>query len=165
MDVEKLWNLAKKDSLLQTIHFSSSSSSKPVFTRSFSTKASSSHSLKSHFTRSFSTKTSYSPPSSKPVFTRSFSTKPSSSSSCSSEHIFRRSFSAKPKASKSLLLSRSCSTKSSGDFSSKSSLSRSLSQKGASVTRKCCRLAKEHKSRFYIIKRCVLMLVCWHKHS
>ncbi|KAG7559891.1 DVL family [Arabidopsis thaliana x Arabidopsis arenosa] len=143
MDVEKLWNHTKKDSIFQTTHFSSSS--KPFFTRSFSTKTSSSPSSKSHFTRSFSTKPS--------------------SSSCSSEPIFRRSFSAKPKASKSLLLSRSCSTKSSADFSSKSSLSRSLSQKGASVTRKCFKEAKEQKSRFYIIKRCVLMLVCWHKHS
>ncbi|AEE78182.1 unnamed protein product [Arabidopsis thaliana] len=144
MDVEKLWNHTKKDSIFQTTHFSSSS--KPFFTRSFSTKTSSSPSSKSHFTRSFSTK-------------------PSSSSS-SSDLIFRRSFSAKPKTSKSLLLSRSCSTKSSADLSSKSSsLSRILSKKGASVTGKCFKVAKEHKSRFYIIKRCVLMLVCWHKHS
>ncbi|KAG7564699.1 DVL family [Arabidopsis suecica] len=143
MDVEKLWNHTKKDAIFQTTHFSSSS--KPFFTRSFSTTTSSSPSSKSHFTRSFSTKPS--------------------SSSCSSEPIFRRSFSAKPKASKSLLFSRSSSTKSSADFSSKSSLSRSLSQKGASVTGKCFKVAKEQKSRFYIIKRCVLMLVCWHKHS
>ncbi|CAL9247416.1 unnamed protein product [Arabidopsis halleri] len=46
----------KKDAIFQTTHFSSSS--KPFFTRSFSTKTSSSPSSKSHFTRSFSTKPS-----------------------------------------------------------------------------------------------------------
>ncbi|CAL9244256.1 unnamed protein product [Arabidopsis halleri] len=142
MDDEKLWKVSKKDSIFETTHFSS----KPVFTRSFSTKTSSSS-------------------SSKPVFTRSFSTKPTSYSS--SEPIFRRSFSAKPAPSKSLFLSRSSSTKCPADTSSasKCSISRSLSQKGASVTRKCRNMAKEHKSRFYIMKRCVLMLVCWHKHA
>ncbi|AED97199.1 ROTUNDIFOLIA like 5 [Arabidopsis thaliana] len=141
MDDENLWKVVKKDSIFETTHFSS----KPVFTRSFSTKTSSS--------------------SSKPVFTRSFSTKPTSYSS--SEPIFRRSFSAKPTSSKSPFLSRSGSTKCPVDTSStsKCSISRSLSQKGASVTRKCRNMAKEHKSRFYIMKRCVLMLVCWHKHA
>ncbi|EFH40898.1 predicted protein [Arabidopsis lyrata subsp. lyrata] len=140
MDDEKLWKVSKKDSIFETTHFSS----KPVFTRSFSTKPTS---------------------SSKPVFIRSFSTKPTSYSS--SEPIFRRSFSAKPAPSKSLFLSRSSSTKCQADTSSasKCSISRSLSQKGASVTRKCRNMAKEHKSRFYIMKRCVLMLVCWHKHA
>ncbi|KAF8102424.1 hypothetical protein N665_0198s0128 [Sinapis alba] len=141
MDDEKLWRVSKKDSIFQTTHFSS----KPdVFTRSFSTKTSSS--------------------SSKPILTRSFSTKPTSYSS--SDPIFRRSFSAKPTPSKSPFLSRSGSTKCQGDASStKCSISRSLSHKGASVTRKCRNVAKEHKSRFYIMKRCILMLVCWHKHA
>ncbi|CAH8337364.1 unnamed protein product [Eruca vesicaria subsp. sativa] len=151
MDVEKLWNLTKEDSILQTMHFA----------RSISTKTTPSKSL---FKRSFSNKT-FSSPSPESHFARSFSTK-ALSSSCSSDPTFRRSFSPKPNASKSLLdLSRNSSRKCSADLSSKSSLSRSLSQKGASVTRKWCRVAKEHKSRLYIIKRCVLMLVCWHKHS
>ncbi|CAN1231312.1 Small polypeptide DEVIL 18 [Linum grandiflorum] len=34
-----------------------------------------------------------------------------------------------------------------------------------SITRKCSKMAKEHKARFYIVKRCVAMLVCWHKHG
>ncbi|CAF1770541.1 hypothetical protein Bca4012_045354 [Brassica carinata] len=143
MDDKKLWRVSKKDSIFETTHFSS----KPdVFRRSFSTKTSSSSS------------------SSKPILTRSFTTKPSSYPS--SEPIFRRSFSAKPAPSKSPFLSRSGSMKCQADTSStKCSISRSLSHKGASVTRKCRDVAKEHKSRFYIIKRCVLMLVCWHKHA
>ncbi|WZY70618.1 small polypeptide DEVIL 15 [Brassica napus] len=165
MDVKKLRNFTEEDSILQTMYFScSSSSSKHVFPRSFSTKTSPSTSPKSLFKRSFSTKT-LSSPSPESQFTRSFSTKALSSSS-SSDPTFRRSFSTKPKTSKSLFdLSRNSSTKCSSDLSSKSSLSRCLSQKGASVTQKWCRVAKEHKSRLYIIKRCVLMLVCWHKHS
>ncbi|KAG7534834.1 hypothetical protein ISN45_Aa08g023450, partial [Arabidopsis thaliana x Arabidopsis arenosa] len=99
MDDENLWRVSKKDSIFETTHFSS----KPVFTRSFSTKTSSSS-------------------SSKPVFTRSFSTKPTSYSS-SSEPIFRRSFSAKPASSKSLFLSRSSSTKCQTDTSSASKCS------------------------------------------
>ncbi|EOA14165.1 hypothetical protein CARUB_v10027315mg [Capsella rubella] len=148
MDDEKLWKVSKKDPIFETTHFSS----KHVFTRSFSTKTCSSSS------------------SSKPIFTRSFSTKPTSYSS-SSEPIFRRSFSAKPAPSKSPFLSRSGSTKCQADTSSmtssasKCSIPRSLSQKGASVTRKCRNIAKEHKSRFYIMKRCVSMLLCWHKHA
>ncbi|CAN6993777.1 unnamed protein product [Brassica oleracea var. botrytis] len=140
MDDIKLCRVSKKDSIFETTHFSSKSD---VFRRSFSTKPSS---------------------SSKPILPRSFSTKPTSYSS--SEPIFRRSFSAKSTPSKPAFLSRSGSTKVQADTSStKCSISRSLSQKGASVTRKCCNVAKEHKSRFYILKRCVFMLVCWHKHA
>ncbi|XP_018439036.1 small polypeptide DEVIL 11 [Raphanus sativus] len=28
-------------------------------------------------------------------------------------------------------------------------------------TRKCARLVKEQRARFYIMRRCVIMLVCW----
>ncbi|RDY00524.1 hypothetical protein CR513_16289, partial [Mucuna pruriens] len=30
-----------------------------------------------------------------------------------------------------------------------------------SFRRRCTRLAKEHRARFYILRRCVTMLVCW----
>ncbi|KAI0502050.1 hypothetical protein KFK09_016995 [Dendrobium nobile] len=30
-----------------------------------------------------------------------------------------------------------------------------------SFTRRCTRLAKEQRARFYIMRRCVTMLVCW----
>ncbi|KAK7343866.1 hypothetical protein VNO77_12953 [Canavalia gladiata] len=31
-----------------------------------------------------------------------------------------------------------------------------------SFRRRCNRLVKEHRARFYILRRCVTMLVCWH---
>nr|XP_009796025.1 PREDICTED: uncharacterized protein LOC104242657 [Nicotiana sylvestris] len=60
-------------------------------------------------------------------------------------------------------LSRSSSQKSSS--SSKSRLTKSASQKCANFTRKCSNLAKEQKSKFYIVKRCIGMLVRWNKHG
>lgn len=86
--------------------------------------------------------------SNKSVFARSCSTK---SSSSTSKSPFTRSFST----SKSPLL-RSCSQK--GSTSPKSPSS-------SSISRKCSSLAKEQKARFYIMRRCVAMLVCWHKHG
>ncbi|XP_050936361.1 small polypeptide DEVIL 13-like [Cucumis melo] len=46
-------------------------------------------------------------------------------------------------------------------------LPRSYSQKSSSnsIGRKYSSLAKEQKARFYIMRRCVAMLVCWHKHG
>ncbi|KAM0031870.1 hypothetical protein Hdeb2414_s0016g00498831 [Helianthus debilis subsp. tardiflorus] len=32
-------------------------------------------------------------------------------------------------------------------------------------TRKCARLVKEQRARFYIMRRCVSMLVCWHDYG
>ncbi|KAB2031540.1 hypothetical protein ERO13_A05G293900v2 [Gossypium hirsutum] len=29
--------------------------------------------------------------------------------------------------------------------------------------RRCSRLVKEQRARFYILRRCVTMLVCWHE--
>ncbi|KAI4334545.1 hypothetical protein L6164_019225 [Bauhinia variegata] len=74
--------------------------------------------------------------------------------------------STKGSCSKSPLL-RSFSQKNSSSSSSKStnsSLPRSFSQKNSSIGRKYTNLAKEQKARFYIMRRCVAMLVCWHKH-
>ncbi|KAL8258750.1 hypothetical protein R6Q59_026703 [Mikania micrantha] len=74
-----------------------------------------------------------------------------------------RSFSQKSSTnSKSNLFSRSSSQKNS---KSPCDLSRSSSQKCANFTRKCGHLAKEQKARFYIVKRCVTMLVCWKRHG
>ncbi|KAG5023007.1 hypothetical protein JHK85_019349 [Glycine max] len=28
--------------------------------------------------------------------------------------------------------------------------------------RKCARLVKEQRARFYIMRHCVIMLICWH---
>ncbi|KAG4983941.1 hypothetical protein AAZX31_10G196900 [Glycine max] len=33
-----------------------------------------------------------------------------------------------------------------------------------SFRRRCTRLAKEHRARFYILRRCVTMLICWQDH-
>ncbi|KAI4368854.1 hypothetical protein MLD38_017362 [Melastoma candidum] len=39
-------------------------------------------------------------------------------------------------------------------------------EKGSgNVARKYSSMAKEQKARFYIMRRCVAMLVCWHKHG
>ncbi|KAJ4725776.1 Rotundifolia-like protein [Melia azedarach] len=81
----------------------------------------------------------------------------SSSHASSSKSSFTRSFSTKSTSSKSPLLQKSSSTK--------CPLPRSFSQKGSSISRKCSSLAKEQKARFYIMRRCVAMLVCWHKHG
>jgi hypothetical protein len=74
---------------------------------------------------------------------------------------FTRSFSTKSSSSKAPLL-RTSSLKSS---SPKCPLPRSFSQKNSSISHKCSSLAKEQKARFYIMRRCVAMLVCWHKHG
>ncbi|KAB1225919.1 hypothetical protein CJ030_MR1G004459 [Morella rubra] len=100
--------------------------------------------------------TGHSSSSPKPLFARSSSTK---NSHCKSS--FTRSSSTKSSSSKSPLL-RSFSQKSS---SPKCPLPRSCSQKSSSISHKCSSLAKEQKARFYIMRRCVAMLVCWHKHG
>ncbi|XVF46548.1 hypothetical protein PTKIN_Ptkin03bG0035900 [Pterospermum kingtungense] len=93
----------------------------------------------------------------------------SSHGSSSSKFSLPRSFSTKSISSKSPLLrsssqKNSCSSSSSSS-SSKCALPRSYSQKNPSISRKCTSLAKEQKARFYIMRRCVAMLVCWHKHG
>ncbi|KAG6631427.1 hypothetical protein CIPAW_13G091000 [Carya illinoinensis] len=83
---------------------------------------------------------------SKSVFSRSSSTRSSSTKSSSSKSPLLRSFSLK-------------------SSSPKCTLPRSFSQKSSSISRKCSSLAKEQKARFYIMRRCVAMLVCWNKHG
>ncbi|XP_004143126.1 putative protein TPRXL [Cucumis sativus] len=100
------------------------------------------------------------------------SKKESSSSSSSSKSIFSRSGSTRSTSAKLPLL-RSLSQKqhtpsSSAGKSPSDNLRRSSSQKNpssSSIGHKCSSLAKEQKARFYIMRRCVAMLVCWHKHG
>ncbi|KAL8538659.1 hypothetical protein ACS0TY_000610 [Phlomoides rotata] len=33
-----------------------------------------------------------------------------------------------------------------------------------SFRRRCGRLVKEQRARFYILRRCVIMLICWQDH-
>ncbi|KAJ0751823.1 hypothetical protein HanPI659440_Chr09g0317291 [Helianthus annuus] len=35
----------------------------------------------------------------------------------------------------------------------------------ASFQKRCLTMAKQHKTRFYILRRCISMLVCWNNHS
>ncbi|CAN4100981.1 unnamed protein product [Withania somnifera] len=72
-----------------------------------------------------------------------------------------RSFSQKNPYKSSL--SRSSSQKSTIS-SSKSRLTKSASQKCANFRSKCSNLAKEQKSKLYIVKRCIGMLVRWNKY-
>lgn len=82
----------------------------------------------------------------------------STSHASSSKSSFTRSFSTKSTSTKSPLLQKSSSTK--------CPLPRSSSYKGgSSISQKCSSMAKEQKARFYIMRRCVAMLVCWHKHG
>lgn len=41
--------------------------------------------------------------------------------------------------------------------------SRNLRVPCKSFRRKCNRLVKEQRARFYILRRCVIMLVCWNE--
>ncbi|CAI0443256.1 unnamed protein product [Linum tenue] len=46
-----------------------------------------------------------------------------------------------------------------------SSSTTSSSHRRCSFTRKCARLVKEQRARFYIMRRCVTMLICWRDYS
>ncbi|CAH9109237.1 unnamed protein product [Cuscuta epithymum] len=49
-------------------------------------------------------------------------------------------------------------------ISSSSSSSSSSNKSCSNFTRKCSNLAKEQKAKFYIVKRCIGMLLHWNKH-
>ncbi|KAG6602389.1 hypothetical protein SDJN02_07119, partial [Cucurbita argyrosperma subsp. argyrosperma] len=44
-------------------------------------------------------------------------------------------------------------------------LVKNSSLRRCSFTRKCARLVKEQRARFYIMRRCVTMLICWHDYT
>ncbi|KAL8504470.1 hypothetical protein ACS0TY_015874 [Phlomoides rotata] len=39
------------------------------------------------------------------------------------------------------------------------------SASGKSFGEKCSRLAKKQRAKFYIVRRCIAMLVCWHERN
>lgn len=41
----------------------------------------------------------------------------------------------------------------------------STTQRRCAFARKCARLVKEQRARFYIMRRCVTMLICWREYS
>jgi hypothetical protein len=48
--------------------------------------------------------------------------------------------------------------------SSSQSQSSSTAAGGGGLSKKCVEAVKEHRARFYIVRRCVSMLVCWRDH-
>ncbi|KAI4383974.1 hypothetical protein MLD38_009751 [Melastoma candidum] len=48
---------------------------------------------------------------------------------------------------------------------SSSSLAKGSKSRKCSFTRRCTRLVQEQRARFYIMRRCVTMLVCWHDYG
>ncbi|XP_062232373.1 small polypeptide ROTUNDIFOLIA LIKE 3-like [Phragmites australis] len=74
-------------------------------------------------------------------------------------------------SSSTTMLSRSYSASVSGTRADTSSSSSSSSQgqgqgqgqqgSSARLSKKCVEAVKEHRARFYIVRRCVSMLVCW----
>ncbi|KAE9594383.1 hypothetical protein Lal_00001335 [Lupinus albus] len=49
--------------------------------------------------------------------------------------------------------------------SSTTPLMKDSTQKKCAFARKCARLVKEQRARFYIMRRCVIMLICWREYS
>ncbi|TYG73126.1 hypothetical protein ES288_D04G075600v1 [Gossypium darwinii] len=70
------------------------------------------------------------------------------------------SSSAPPKSSSKSRSSSSSYSSSPSSFMMKNPSS--CSSKRSAFTRKCARLVKEQRARFYIMRRCVTMLICWH---
>ncbi|KAL4198550.1 hypothetical protein AMTRI_Chr03g140760 [Amborella trichopoda] len=33
------------------------------------------------------------------------------------------------------------------------------------IGKRCVRIVKQHRTRLYILRRCITMLLCWHTHS
>ncbi|KEH34723.1 hypothetical protein MtrunA17_Chr3g0112011 [Medicago truncatula] len=88
----------------------------------------------------------------------SSSTSAASTCSCSTETAPPFYLDEKWKLSKKES-SRSLSSNSS--FVNKNS---STHHKKCTFARKCSRLVKEQRARFYIMRRCVVMLICWNDH-
>ncbi|KAI4295902.1 hypothetical protein L6164_035898 [Bauhinia variegata] len=42
---------------------------------------------------------------------------------------------------------------------------RSCEEQPSSLKKRCLTAAKEQRSRFYILKRCIIMLLCWQKYE
>ncbi|KAI4298700.1 hypothetical protein L6164_032227 [Bauhinia variegata] len=42
---------------------------------------------------------------------------------------------------------------------------RSCEEQPSSLKKRCLAAAKEQRSRFYILKRCIIMLLCWQKYE
>ncbi|KQK11755.1 uncharacterized protein LOC100839297 [Brachypodium distachyon] len=52
-------------------------------------------------------------------------------------------------------------TRDPGGASSSKKEQQEQEQQGRRLSKKCVEAVKEHRARFYIVRRCVSMLVCW----
>ncbi|CAL9091808.1 DVL family [Musa troglodytarum] len=50
-------------------------------------------------------------------------------------------------------------------YGSESAESRRRSTDDAGLRRRCRTMVKQQRTRLYILRRCVSMLLCWHAHS
>ncbi|KAL5229123.1 hypothetical protein ABZP36_017388 [Zizania latifolia] len=76
----------------------------------------------------------------------------------SSAASLSRSYSA------SVSCSRNTSSTTAGCSSSSSQQPQQPQQSNSRLSKKCVEAVKEHRARFYIVRRCVSMLVCWRDH-
>lgn len=60
---------------------------------------------------------------------------------------------------------RAASPPASASASASASRSRSPSQRRCAFSRRCARLVSEQRARFYIVRRCVTMLLCWREYG
>ncbi|KAK9061160.1 hypothetical protein SSX86_018340 [Deinandra increscens subsp. villosa] len=50
-------------------------------------------------------------------------------------------------------------------LSKKDAAASSATHRRCAFTRKCAHLVKEQRARFYIMRRCVTMLICWRDYG
>jgi len=93
------------------------------------------------------------------TFSSLLSTMSSSTSTASNTTTFYFNTTHKCKLSKKEASSRSTSSTTSP------LINNSSTQRKCAFARKCARLVKEQRARFYIMRRCVIMLICWHEYS
>ncbi|CAN1173969.1 Small polypeptide DEVIL 11 [Linum perenne] len=61
--------------------------------------------------------------------------------------------------------SRSSTSAAASSATTTTPLMKNSSQRKCSFSRKCARLVKEQRARFYIMRRCVTMLICWRDYN
>ncbi|KAL3850652.1 hypothetical protein ACJIZ3_012534 [Penstemon smallii] len=88
-----------------------------------------------------------------------------SSSKSSKKNPFNLSRSCSQKTFGTTTSSTKSSSSSSSSYLSRNSSQRCTSTGSESIGRKCSNLAKEQKAKFYIVKRCITMLVSWKKNN
>ncbi|KAL0452831.1 UNVERIFIED_CONTAM: hypothetical protein Slati_1261200 [Sesamum latifolium] len=88
-----------------------------------------------------------------------------SSGGVGADELMYIEYSHKWKLSSSSSKKHSCSSLSLSRRSRSSSSSSSTASNKCSFTRKCAALVKEQRARFYIMRRCVTMLLCWRDNN